>query len=332
MCTAVTYRTNDAYFGRTLDYEHTYGEQIVITPRQFSLPFLHTGTLHRHYAIIGMAHVAGGYPLYYDAVNEKGLAMAGLNFVGNAVYHPAAPEKDNVAQFELISWLLSRCASVREAKDHLSRLRITGDNFSPALPPAQLHWLLADREQAVTVESVAAGLQVLDNPVGVLTNNPPFPTQLFHLNNFAHVSASEPENRFSPKLALEHYSRGLGGLGLPGDLSSQSRFVRAAFTKLNARCGSGELESVGQVFHILGTVEQVRGCCRVEDGSYEFTQYTSCCNLDRGIYYYTTRCNHRITAVHLHSEDLESRTLIPYDLQRQESVFLQNQRQNAAGE
>ena len=86
MCTAATYQTSDFYFGRTLDYESSYGEEIVILPRKYKLPFLHMGVSEQHYAIIGTAHIANGYPLFYDAVNEKGLCMAGLNFVGNACY------------------------------------------------------------------------------------------------------------------------------------------------------------------------------------------------------------------------------------------------------
>ena len=73
MCTAATYKTKDFYFGRTLDYEFSYGEQIAVTPRNYPFHFRHMGDVANHYAIIGMAHVAADYPLYYDAVNEKGV-------------------------------------------------------------------------------------------------------------------------------------------------------------------------------------------------------------------------------------------------------------------
>lgn len=85
MCTAATYKTKDFYFGRTLDYEFSYGDEITVTPRNYAFDFRHTSACTSHYAIIGMAHIVGNYPLYYDAINEKGLGMAGLNFVGNAV-------------------------------------------------------------------------------------------------------------------------------------------------------------------------------------------------------------------------------------------------------
>ena len=324
MCTAITYQTKQLYFGRTLDYECSYGEQVTITPRNYPFDFRHAGPLHAHYAIIGMAHVADGYPLYYDAVNEKGLCMAGLNFVGNAVYAQPEAGRTNIAQFELIPWLLGRCATAAQAREELNRLNLTGTPFSAALPAAQLHWLLADETEALTVESTADGLHVYDNPVGVLTNNPPFEQQLFNLNNYRQLSPRQPENRFSEALPLRLYSRGMGALGLPGDLSSMSRFVRAAFTRLNAVCDGTEQGSVSQFFHILGAVEQQRGCCEVADEKYEITLYTSCCNATRGIYYYTTYENHQINGVDMHRENLDGTALARYPLILGEHINIQN--------
>lgn len=324
MCTAVTYQTKDFYFGRTLDYDISYSEEVTITPRKFPLPFRHWGTLENHYAIIGMAHVVDDFPLYFDGVNERGLAMAGLNFVGNAVYGKPVEGRDNITQFEFVPWILAQCTSVREARKLLKNVNLTDTAFREDLAPAQLHWIIADHDEAITVESVAEGLRVYDNPVGVLTNNPTFDQQLFRMNDFMHLSPGEPENRFSPRLNLEPYSRGMGALGLPGDLSSQSRFVRAAFVKENSKSGTTENESVSQFFHILGSVEQVQGCCQVEEGKYEKTIYTSCCNTDKGIYYYTTYQNRRITAVHLHRARLDDIFLTRCPLVQGEQIFDQN--------
>ena len=173
MCTAATYQSKDFYMGRTLDYEFSYGEEIAVMPRNYPLAFRFDGKLEHHYAIIGMAHMAG-FPLYYDAVNEKGLGMAGLNFVGNAVYREPKEGCRNVAQFEFIPWILSQCATLAEAKSLLEEMNLTGTPYSEQLPSAQLHWIIADATGAITVESVADGLKVYENPVGVLANNPPF--------------------------------------------------------------------------------------------------------------------------------------------------------------
>ena len=324
MCTAITYQPRELYMGRSLDYEASYGEEIVMLPRRFPLRFRHGGGSEQGYAILGTAHVADGYPLYYDAVNEKGLGIAGLNFVGNARYAAPQDGRQNVAQFEFIPWLLRQCATLAEARQLLQAVNLTGTPFSPHFPAAQLHWLLADTTGALTLEPTAAGLQIYENPVGVLTNNPPFPQQLFALNNYMHLSPRQPENTFAPDVPLQAYSRGMGALGLPGDLSSMSRFVRVAYTKLNAVCRDTEAENVSQFFHILGAVEQQRGCCEVEPGAYEYTIYTSCCNAARGVYYYTTYDNHQITAVDLHRAELDGETLSTWPLVTGEQIFLQN--------
>lgn len=324
MCTAATYKTKDFYFGRTLDYEFSYGDEVTVTPRNYPFAFRHMGSMDKHYAMIGMAYVVQNCPLYYDAVNEKGLGMAGLNFVGNADYKEPVQGKENVAQFEFIPWILSQCATVKEARELIGKINLVNTPFSKELPVAQLHWIIADRDETITVESVKEGIRVYDNPVGVLTNNPPFDEQMFLLNNYMHLSPKTPQNHFSDKLNLHAYSRGMGAMGLPGDLSSQSRFVRVAFTKMNSTSGDSESESVSQFFHILGSVDQQRGCCDVGEGKFEITLYTSCCNADKGIYYYTTYENHQITAVDMHREDLDAAGLVHYPLIQGEQIRMQN--------
>ncbi len=324
MCTAIAYKTKDFYFGRTLDYEFSYVEEVTVMPRNFPFPMRHTSCMDEHYAVIGMACVKEGIPLFYDGVNEKGLAMAGLNFVGNAVYGGVITGKRNVAQFELIAWILGTCASVSEAKKQLLQIQVTATPFSCDLPVSQLHWLIADENEAITVEYVAEGLKIYDNPVGVLTNNPSFDMQMQRLKDFMHISARTPNNSFSRNLQLLPYSRGMGGLGLPGDLSSQSRFVRAAFVKENAVSGVSEPESVNQFFHILGSVEQPRGCCEVAPGEYEITIYSACCNANKGVYYYTTYGNHQISAVDMHREDLDGTQLSRYPLVNGEQIQFVN--------
>ena len=324
MCTAATYKTKDFYFGRTLDYEFSYGDEITVTPRNYHFAFRSGGKTDNHFAILGMAHVADGFPLYYDAMNERGLCIAGLNFVGNAFYRDPLPDKENVAQFEIIPWLLSQCGTVSEARERLENINITNIPFSDKLPCAQLHWIIADKNEAITVESVKDGIKIYGNPVGVLTNNPPFDEQMFNLNNYMHLSVSNPQNTFSDKLPLKCYSRGMGALGLPGDLSSQSRFVRVAFVKQNSLSADTEAESVSQFFHILGSVDQQRGCCKLDEDKYEITLYTSCCNADKGIYYYTTYDNHQISAVDMHRENLDGASLVRYKPVTAEQIYFQN--------
>ncbi len=324
MCTAITYKTKDHYFGRNLDLEYSFKETVTITPKNYPFKFRNGQEIKNHYALIGMAYVEENYPLYYDAINEKGLGMAGLNFPKNAFYHDLDNSKDNVAPFEFIPWVLTQCASLEEVKKLLSNLNLVNINFSDQLPASPLHWIIADKEKSLTVESVKDGLKIYDNPVGVLTNNPTFDMQMFNLNNYMSLSIEPPVNNFSKDLTFDTYSRGMGALGLPGDLSSASRFVKATFTKMNSLSGSSEEESISQFFHILTSVEQQRGCVHMGEDKYEVTIYSSCANMDKGIYYYRTYENSQITGVYMHNENLEGTKLINYNLIEGQKIFKQN--------
>ena len=282
MCTAVYYKNR--YFGRNLDYECSFGEEVVTMPRGFSFP-LRDGEMRTKYAVIGMAHMEDGIPLFYDGMNEKGLAMAGLLFAGNGAYHQPVAGKDNIPSWAFLPWILGQCNDLAETEELLARINLTDIPFQESLPPSLLHWMIADRERCLVVESMADGLHIYENPVGVLTNDPSFPFHLENLNQYLNLTAEEPVNRFSDTLFLRPFSRGMGAIGLPGDWSSPSRFVRAAFVLSNSV--SVEKVDVCQFFHILGAVEQVQGCVRLKDG-YEKTIYTSCCDLQNGIYYYKT--------------------------------------------
>ena len=317
MCTASNYITDNHYFGRNFDYEISYNERVTVTPRNYELKFRKIDDIKTHYAMIGMAAGIDEYPLYYDACNEKGLAIAGLNFAGNAVYREFEEDMVNITPFELIPYLLGTCSNVSEAREALGKINLVNINFADELPLSPLHWMISDEVESIVVEPLAEGLKVYDNPVGVLTNNPPFDKQLFYLNNYRGLSNKNPENTFG--VDLEEYSRGMGAIGLPGDLSSASRFAKVAFTRANSYSDNDEASSVGQFFHILGSVEQQNGCTFIDDPDlYEYTIYTSCYNTNRAILYYRTYHNSQITAVDLNRENLDSSDLINYMLINEE--------------
>ena len=321
MCTASNYITKNHYFGRNFDYEISYNERVTITPRNYKFDFKKINSIESHYAIIGVAAGIDAYPLYYDACNEKGLAIAGLNFAGNAVYQDVKEDMVNITPFELIPFLLGKASSVREARELLKDINLVNINFSEELPLSPLHWMMSDEKEAIVIEPLSDGLKVYDNPVGVLTNNPPFDKQLFYLNNYRSLSNKNPVNTFGGDFDLEEYSRGMGAIGLPGDLSSASRFAKVAFTRANSYSSDDELSSVSQFFHILASVEQQNGCTFINDPDlYEYTIYSSCYNTNDGILYYRTYNNSQITAVDLNKENLESDGLINYLLINEEQI------------
>lgn len=303
MCTAISFKSKDHYFGRTLDLDYHYNESVVITPRNFPFSFRDGREIKNHLAIIGIATVADSYPLYYDAVNEKGFGVAGLNFPNNAHYFPISNEKENLAPFEFIPWMLSQFTSTDEVKENLQKINIADIDFNESFKNSPLHWLVADKKNCITVECVEEGLKIHENPLGVLTNNPPFDLQI---KNYEEITRSLGRKEADPKMS----SKGLDAFGLPGDLSSPSRFVKTAFAKEKSVCGETEEESVTQFFHILGTVNTPRGFIKDD----YMTVYTSCCNTDKGIYYYTTYGNSQISSVDMNKDNLDSDVLIPYPL------------------
>ena len=119
---------------------------------------------------------------------------------------------------------------------------------------------------------------------------------------------------------MDNYSRGLGAIGLPGDLSSNSRFIRACFAKLNSISPKAQNGDITQFFHILETVSQTLGSVRLDNDKLEHTVYTSCCDTENLIYFYTTYCNRQINAVKLYNEDINSEKLIQYSMNLSQEI------------
>jgi len=311
MCTAVCYRSNFSYFGRNLDIDRGYGEGVVITPRNYEIKMRCEKPIKSHYAMIGMACIVDDFPLYYEATNEKGLSMAALNFPENAAYYHFAEGRDNVAPFELIHWILAQCACIGEAKVLLEKINLVNLNFSEQLPLSPLHWMISDKKCSIAAEPLKDGLKIYDDPFEVLTNNPPFEYHYTNVSNYMGLSAGGATSQFGKRIPVKNYSLGMGALGLPGDYSSASRFIKALFVKENSVSEHNEKSNVNQFFHILNSVAMPKGCVRSSE-SFEYTRYSSCCNADSGIYYYTTYDELEIRAINMHDVDLNKSCLYSY--------------------
>lgn len=311
LCTAICYRSGGSYFGRNLDLYRSYGESVVIVPRNFEIIMRYEKPLRSHYAMIGMATVVGDYPLYYEATNEKGLSMAGLNFPDNAVYRHFSEGKNNVTPFELIPWILGRCSCTEEAKAILGKTNLVNTSFCAQLPLTPLHWMISDKQSSIAVEPLKEGLKIYDNPFEVLTNNPPFDFHCINATHYMGLSTGQAISHFRDSIPFKNYSLGLGALGLPGDFSSASRFIRALFVKENSVSEKSEESNVNQFFHILNSVAMPKGCVRAT-GTFEYTRYSCCCNQDSGIYYYSTYDNPKIESIGMHFHDLNASGLFSY--------------------
>lgn len=314
MCTCINLKTKDQYFGRNLDLEYRFNEKVVITPRNYNVK-----NIDIKYAMIGMATVSDDYPLYAEAANEKGLAMAGLYFPNNAYYNEPMKNKINLASYEFILYILGNFKSVKEVKEIINDINITNVKFNN-LPLADLHWMISDDKDCIVVEQVKEGLKVYDNEIGVLTNNPQFSYHLTNINNYINLSPKNRENTFSDKINLVNYGQGMGAIGLPGDNSPASRFVRVAFNKLNSVCNDDEESSVTQFFHILDSVAMTKGSVITKENNYDITTYSSCINTTKGIYYYKTYNNNQITAIKLNNVNMNDDKLSIYELIEKQQI------------
>ncbi len=311
MCTSIAWKNGDFYIGRNMDISFDFDRKIVITPRNYIFNFKEVPQISTHYAIMGAAMVANDFPLYAEAVNEKGLYMAGLNFPEMAVFSKSVANKNNVTANEFIPYILCKAANINEASELLKQINVTDTSFMEGLPIPSLHFIISDKTLSLVVECTKTGMHIYENKTGIMTNNPSFDMQLHALNNYMHLSNKSPDNNMTNELELKHYCMGLGALGLPGDFSSQSRFVKAYFLKANAVAEKTETSSMIQMFHILNAVAMVRGS--VLDGEkYDITVYSCCINADKGIYYFKTYESCGISAVYMHNENLENKELIVY--------------------
>ncbi len=320
MCTCIAMRGKHFYFGRNMDIECSFGERVVLMPRKFLYPYQFMGKESEGYAMIGMAAVYAGVPLYAEGMNECGVCMAALQFPGNAHYFSQPTQgKINVAPYELIPYLLRNCQTVSAAEERLRAVRLIDKPFLAELPLAQLHWMIADRERTIVAEPTEDGLAIYENPFDVLANNPEFGYHRQHVNEFLNVTAAHAENRMLKTLPLRPYGQGMGAIGLPGDCSSSSRFVRAVFYLHNS---DRQSEGISQIFHILSGAEMIRGSVRTSSDQIDWTIYACGMDASDGIYYFKHYQNHRLSAVPFLRENLEGHALREFALEREEDVLI----------
>lgn len=313
MCTAINQTQGYHLFGRTLDLEKHFKEQIVITPSTYLINYPNTPPGPSNFCIMGVAHVSQGIPLYYDAVNSQELCMAALHFPHYAKYHKPQTGKQNIPSYALIPWILRQCPDIDTALEYLQNINITADAFSPNFPPTPLHWLLSDKHTSYVIESTTEGLQIHPNSLHVMTNAPTFPMHTNHLSNYMHISPAPPINHICPAFDLSPCSRGMGSVGLPGDMSSMGRFVRAVYVHTHTLPEHTLDTAVHRFFHVIESVSQSKGCNLTSQGEPVYTVYTSCADPQNMCYYVTTYEHHNIQKFQATSLQIQSNRLFCFD-------------------
>ncbi|MGL5415385.1 MAG: choloylglycine hydrolase [Clostridium sp.] len=328
MCTALTLKTkeNEHLFGRNMDIEYEFGQSVGIVPRGFK--YLNSVTKEEErtkYAVMGMMTVMENHPMLADGMNEKGLAVAGLNFPTYAYYETeSVAGKTNISVYDVMFWIVSNFASLDEVRKEALNLNIMNIPFNEKTPTPTLHWIVTDKSgESIVIEKTKEGIKVFENKVGVLTNSPTFDWHETNLRQYIGLYANQVAKETWSDQELPALGQGTGCVGLPGDFTPASRFIRAAFLRHFALANDSDSMAVNEFFHILNNVAMVRGSVRTPERS-DITIYTSCMNLEKGIYYYNTYNNNSLNAVNMNKEKLDGDELILFPYNDKLEVTYQN--------
>lgn len=314
MCTGVRFvdDNDNMYFGRNLDWSCGYGQKVVVTPRNYTYNSAFLGEMMPKFgAIIGMAIVVENKPLYFDCANEAGLAIAGLNFPGYASYAPDAVDgKTNVAAYEFPLWVVMNFDSVDEVEKALKNTAIVAKPINEQFPVSELHFIIGDKKRSIVVEYTANGMEIFDNDVDVLTNQPGYGWHKENLRNYLNLIPQMPKEVRWGKAKMTAFGSGSLIRGLPGDYYSPSRFVRVAYLNTHYPVKSGEAENVSRLFHTLTGVAMIDGAAQMANGDCEITVYTGGYSSASKTYYYNTYEDPAIQSVKMEEQNLDSHELI----------------------
>ena len=313
MCTGVRFNDNagNMYFGRNLDWSVGYGEKIVVVPRGYKYKSAFLGEMTKSPAIIGMGIVVENTPLYFDCANEDGLAIAGLNFPGYAKYETEAVDgKTNVAAYEFPLWVVLNFSSVDEVKKALKDVAIVAKPINEQFPVSELHWIIGDAKGSIVVEYTERGMEIFENDVDILTNQPGYGWHKENLRNYMNLFPQTPKEIKWEKAKLTAFGSGSLMRGLPGDYYSPSRFVRVAYLNTHYPVKTSEEENVSRLFHTLTGVAMIDGAAAMLDGQFEKTIYTGGYSTATQTYYYNTYEDPAIKSVSLKDCELDSKELI----------------------
>lgn len=312
MCTTFSYKQNsNIYFGRNMDIDISFGEKVVIVPKNMERIYKNGKIIYSKFGLLGVASVVDGVALFAEAMNEMGLYMAGLNYPNNAYYGEIIDNRINLAPYELIPYILSTSKNFDDAVIKIQKINLIDVSFKAGLPLAPMHFFLSDGCKSLVIEPDKNGLHIYDNPVGVLTNNPPFSYHLYNLENYAHLSISNIDNHNYGDYNINHYGQGLGMIGLPGDVSPASRFIRTTFYKKHLELLPFTINPISDVFHVLENVAMIEGSVFTDSGRWDITRYSVCYDVSNKCVYVKT---YNFLQTFVYSFSLANNGIMIYDL------------------
>ncbi len=294
MCTAMTLQSQsrEQFFGRTMDFSHDIIPQLYIVPSayQWNNSF-NNKPLRDSYRFIGLGQELDGMLGFFDGVNEEGFAAAVLYFAGYARYDakPAGRAAEPIASIDFLHYILGRCASVKELSELIHQINIIGIPDPVTNTVAPLHWIATDRSGAcVVIEPTERGLEMINNPMGVMANSPNFQWHMTNLRNYMGVAPTQTEEVFWDKIRLTPFGQAGGTCPLPGGFTSPERFVRTAYLKAHLPQPKDSMEAIAACFHIMESVSIPKGAVISSRNTYDYTKYTAFINTNTCEYFFKT--------------------------------------------
>jgi choloylglycine hydrolase len=316
-CTGVCLQAQDGsiVYARTLEFGADLQSQVLFLPRGYqTIGTTASGspglTWKARYAAVGMN--AYDHDIFADGVNEQGLAAGIFYFPGYAGYQKVTPqdESQSIAPWELVTWMLTNFATVEEIKAALPSIKVAAVPYGNKNDVPPLHYTARDASGgSLVIEYVDGELHTYDNPIGVITNSPTFDWHQTNLRNYVNLSTVNASPVSIDGVTLAPFGQGSGLVGLPGDFTPPSRFVRAVALSQDALPGEDAEDTVKVAFHVLDSFDIPRGAVRPPAGSnepLEYTQWTSASDLKNRKYYFHTYDDRRVRSVSLEEFNLDA--------------------------
>ena len=340
-CTSIVLEAEDGavVYGRTMEWgAFDLNSRVVIVPRgyvfQGHTPDGKPG--HRwkaRYGVVALDAIKKDY--FTDGMNEKGLVVGVLFFPGFAEFQSYDPDQAHisVSNLELANFILTKFATVDEVREGLKKVKVVSVDEAAFGGPVPIHHTVIDKSgKAIVVQYIKGELNIFDNPLRVLTNSPPFDWHMTNLRNYLNLSAVAWPAKKIEELDFAPIGAGSGFLGLPGDYTPPSRFIRAvAYTQTARKTPDGD-ETIYEVFRILDNFNLPLGSAEGSDaGSEELlkgmrssTIWTSAADTKNLKYYYHTQNNRKVRMVDLKRIDFspnkEGLRRFPLDKQKSQEI------------
>lgn len=314
MCTAMTLESKQGenFFGRTMDFSYPIEPELFVVPRKHRWQSIATTDQYINtYSFIAIGQEKEGMLSFFDGVNEAGFAVAVLYFEGYAHYEELTENKKLIASLDFVHYLLGHCRSTNDLKNLLKDLAIVGVADPVTQRVAPLHWFATDKTgKTVVIEQTKTGLEMIDNPIGVMANSPDLRWHLTNLRNYMNLSTTQKDQVYWQKVSLTPFGQGMGTFNLPGGFTSPERFVRTAFLKTHIPTPSDQSETLMACFHIMNSVSIPKGIVLTSRGTDDYTKYMAFMNTKTCSYYFKTYENNQIISANLWDYDVSNKRLI----------------------